>query len=65
MPVKRICFPAIALVSFPSTCADFFAYACGGWIKNNPIPPDQLWARTPKINIPATRHHNRRGTIRS
>jgi endothelin-converting enzyme/putative endopeptidase len=22
-------------------CADFFAYSCGGWIKNNPIPPDQ------------------------
>ena len=22
-------------------CADFFTYACGGWIKNNPIPPDQ------------------------
>jgi putative endopeptidase len=22
-------------------CVDFFAYACGGWIKNNPIPPDQ------------------------
>lgn len=22
-------------------CEDFFAYSCGGWIKNNPIPPDQ------------------------
>ena len=22
-------------------CSDFFAYSCGGWIKNNPIPPDQ------------------------
>jgi len=22
-------------------CVDFFAYSCGGWIKNNPIPADQ------------------------
>ncbi|MGH9521610.1 MAG: M13 family metallopeptidase, partial [Terriglobales bacterium] len=22
-------------------CQNFFQYACGGWIKNNPIPPDQ------------------------
>ncbi len=22
-------------------CVDFFAYSCGGWIKNNPIPPDE------------------------
>src|SRR2546430_6965412 len=22
-------------------CTDFFQYACGGWIKRNPIPPDQ------------------------
>lgn len=22
-------------------CEDFFTYSCGGWIANNPIPPDQ------------------------
>ena len=22
-------------------CADFFRYSCGGWIKKNPIPPDE------------------------
>jgi putative endopeptidase len=22
-------------------CADFYTYSCGGWIKKNPIPPDQ------------------------
>ena len=22
-------------------CTDFYRYACGGWMKNNPIPPDQ------------------------
>lgn len=25
-------------------CDDFFLHACGGWIKNNPIPPNEpLW----------------------
>jgi putative endopeptidase len=22
-------------------CADFYTYSCGGWMKQNPIPPDQ------------------------
>ena len=22
-------------------CVDFYTYSCGGWNKQNPIPPDQ------------------------
>ncbi|HET9471189.1 MAG TPA: M13 family metallopeptidase N-terminal domain-containing protein, partial [Usitatibacter sp.] len=47
--------PQTPLESFPYTpgldtaamdrtadaCVDFYQYACGGWIKANPIPPDQ------------------------
>ena len=36
--------PALDVTSMDRSidpCTDFFAYSCGGWIKNNPIPPDQ------------------------
>ena len=36
--------PVLDVTSMDTTvdaCTDFFAYSCGGWIKQNPIPPDQ------------------------
>lgn len=31
-------------------CADFFMYSCGGWLKKNPIPPDQTsWSVSSKL----------------
>ena len=31
-------------------CADFYTYSCGGWVKKNPIPPDQpSWGTYEKI----------------
>jgi putative endopeptidase len=36
--------PSLDVTSMDRTadaCSDFYRYSCGGWQKNNPIPPDQ------------------------
>src|SRR6185436_18349217 len=31
-------------------CADFYTYSCGGWLKQNPIPPDRAsWSAYSKL----------------
>ena len=31
-------------------CVDFYAYACGGWVSKNPIPPDKAeWGVTEQL----------------
>jgi len=46
-PVVVKSFDLAAIDKTADPCTDFYQYACGNWIKSNPIPGDQTrWARS-------------------
>ena len=47
----QVSFDLTALDKTTDPCGNFYQYACGNWIANNPIPPDQsAWGRFNELN---------------
>ncbi len=46
-PAQSKSFDLSAIDKTADPCTDFYQYACGNWVANNPIPSDQVrWARS-------------------
>jgi len=41
LPPSQTVLDLSALDKTVDPCVDFYTYSCGGWMKNNPVPPDQ------------------------